>query len=85
MALSDESLRRFLTDNLRLELEDVNSATSLFSSGIIDSLGMLDLIVFIETICGIRIGASELTMANLDSIERILTFVASKTRSGTAG
>ncbi len=78
MGLSEESLRGFLTGDLRLEIEKVTAATPLFSSGVIDSLGMLDLIVFIEKSCGIRIGASELTMANLDSIDRILAFVASK-------
>jgi len=50
----------------------------LFSSGIIDSFSLVSLMAFIEDKGNLRINPSEVTIDNLDSIERILKFVDSK-------
>jgi acyl carrier protein len=56
-------------------LED---GTSLLDQGIVDSTGVLEVIGFIETTFGITVEDSEMLPDNLDSIERIASFVARK-------
>jgi acyl carrier protein len=74
-----QQIREFVTANFYVAdpaaLED---ATSLLEQGIIDSTGVLEVIGFIETTFGITVEDSEMLPDNLDSIERIATFVARK-------
>lgn len=51
---------------------------SLLDRGIIDSTGVLEVISFIEETFGITVEDSELLPENLDSIERIASFVVRK-------
>jgi len=53
---------------------------SLFiDTGIIDSVGVLELVAFIEETFGFRVEDEELIPENLDSINRLVTYVKSKT------
>jgi len=49
--------------------------TPLFSSGIIDSLNLLQLVTFVEQQCGFKVAAEELTLEHWDSVERILAYI----------
>lgn len=57
---------------------DVEDEDSLLDSGIVDSLGILDLVAFLEKSFGIRVGDEELNPANFDSIASVVRFVAAK-------
>jgi len=52
---------------------------SLLESGVIDSVGILELIGYIEKQFEIRVDDRELVPDNLDSIRKIAHFVARKT------
>lgn len=52
---------------------------SLIDSGLVDSTGMLDIILFIEGEYGIHIEDSETVPENLETIGRIAGYVARKT------
>lgn len=56
---------------------------SLIESGLVDSTGMMGVILFLETEFGITISDRETTPENLESIERIATFIDRK--RGPAG
>ncbi len=56
----------------------VRDEDSLLDSGIIDSLGILDLVAFLEKSFGIRVGDDELNPANFDNIATVARFVATK-------
>jgi acyl carrier protein len=56
----------------------VTDEDSLLDSGIIDSLGILDLVAFLEKTYGIRVGDEELNPGNFDSIASVARFVATK-------
>lgn len=75
-----KQIRDFVTANFYVadpgSLED---RTSLLDHGIIDSTGVLEVIVFVEKTFGITVEDSEMLPENLDSIERIAGFVARKT------
>lgn len=70
------NLIAFLQESRRLS--DVDEDMSLFSDGTIDSVGMIDLITFIEDSTGIEVGQSDVTLENFDSIARIVAYVRSK-------
>ena len=80
-----KQIRDFVTSNFYVAdpaaLED---RTSLLDQGIIDSTGVLEVIVFVETTFGIAIEDSEMLPENLDSIERIAAYVARKTAQPVA-
>ena len=75
MALTNENLREFLEFDLGVDVADVDPATLIFSSGIIDSFALVNLFTFIETEADIRINPGDVTLQNMDSIDRILAYV----------
>ena len=78
MALQQQ-IRDFVTTNFYVpDPKALDDATSLLDHGIIDSTGVLEVIVFIESTFGVTVEDSEMLPENLDSIERIAAFVAKK-------
>lgn len=72
--MTAEKLLEFLKDNLALD--DVTESTELFSSGLLDSVSMLELISFIEEGARIQVSQEDVTLENFDSVEKILKYVA---------
>ena len=66
----------FTTDTAALGLED-----SLLGRGIVVSTGMLEIIMFIEEQLGVTVKDEEMIPENLDSVQRIATFVESKRKA----
>jgi len=75
MALDFETIITYLADEHDVERDGVEGATLLFSSGLVDSFAMIDLVGFIEAESGARMGAADITLDNLDSIDRIVAYV----------
>jgi acyl carrier protein len=78
MALSKEVLLEFVTTNLGIDRAEVAEETPLFSSGLIDSKSMVDLILYIEREAEVSFEADDITLEHLDTINRILRFVDSR-------
>lgn len=57
---------------------DLADDLSLLDSGIIDSMGILDLVTFIEDEYGILVNDDELVRENFDSVMALNNFVAEK-------
>ena len=53
----------------------ISNDVSLIGQGVIDSTGILEVIVFLETEFSIKIADEEMTPANFDSIDAIAAFV----------
>jgi acyl carrier protein len=74
----DEAL---LMQNVR-QLSGMNGEatadTPLFSTGALDSLGMLSLITLIEERTGLEIRPHEVTLENFDTVSRMLSFAESR-------
>ena len=75
MSLTEEDLLKYLRDNQYVDTDGIDRSTLIFSSGIIDSFALIELMTFIEDRTGVALGAADITLENLDSIERILSFV----------
>jgi len=72
-------VREFVTSNFYVaDPKTLEDRTSLLDQGIIDSTGVLEVIMFIESTFGMTVEDSEMLPENLDSIERIAAFVARK-------
>jgi acyl carrier protein len=53
-------------------------------SGMVDSLGILDLVLFLEQEFGLQVSDEELSPENFDSLEAVSTFVRNKKDLGPA-
>ena len=74
-----QQIRDFVTANFYVaDPKALEDSTSLLDQGIIDSTGVLEVIMFIESTFGVTVEDSEMLPENLDSIERIAAFVARK-------
>jgi len=74
-----QQIRDFVTSNFYVaDPKALEDRTSLLDQGIIDSTGVLEVIMFIESTFGMTVEDSEMLPENLDSIERIAAFVARK-------
>lgn len=78
MGLTTEQVLAWLIENDSVEEGEVQHDTLLFSSGIVDSFDMVDLVAWIEETAGITFGPLDLNLDNLDSADRILAFVNAK-------
>jgi acyl carrier protein len=73
-------VRRFILENY-LFTDDESALgldESLLDRGIVDSTGMLEIIMFIEDELGVTVEDEEMIPENLDSVNRIAAFVAKK-------
>jgi acyl carrier protein len=78
MALRKQ-IRDFVTTNFYVaDPKTLEDSTSLLDHGIIDSTGVLEVIMFVETAFGVTVEDAEMLPENLDSIERIAAFVERK-------
>jgi acyl carrier protein len=82
MALTRDNLLEYLSSRMGLDAEGVDDATPLFSSNLLDSFSIVDLMMFIEKQAGIRLDTWDVTLENLDSIERILRYVQTRQAAG---
>jgi D-alanine--poly(phosphoribitol) ligase subunit 2 len=76
MALTEARLVEYLRH--QTGTEELDAKTTLFSDGTVDSVGMVDLISFLETEGGFEIAQDDVTLENFDTVTRILAFVASR-------
>jgi acyl carrier protein len=54
---------------------------SLFEKGVIDSTGVLELVAFIERKFDFRVEDNELVPQNLDSVDRLVSYIQLKLQS----
>jgi len=57
---------------------------SFLDSGIVDSTGMLELIMFLESTYGISVAPEEMVPENLDSVNRLVEFLGKKRAKAAA-
>ena len=73
-----QTIKQYIVDKIVGEEIEIADDASLFSEGIIDSLGNVKLISFLEKQYNIRIEPGEITMENFDTINQIVAFVEQK-------
>lgn len=81
-----EIIREFIANNF---LKGDKSKTfddddSFLEEGIIDSVGVVDLVLFIEETFNFRVEDEEIIPANLDSVNKLVVYVRSKLTSNNS-
>ena len=78
-------IRAFITERFPTATPDteIGDDTSFLESGLIDSVGVLELVDFLEQQFGISVEDTELVPENLDSIHNICVYLESKMRTGS--
>ena len=72
-------IKKYITDNILIgESYMINENVSFQETGIIDSLGFLELITYVEEMFNIKIMDDELIPENFDSLQKISHFVEKK-------
>jgi acyl carrier protein len=72
------TIRRFISEVFFVDNFDDDS--SFLEQGIIDSTGMVELVMFVENTFDIKIADDELVPENLDSLIKVSDFIARKNR-----
>jgi acyl carrier protein len=75
-----ERTRAYVVENFLYMRPDyqIGDNDSLLERGIIDSMGVMELVSFIETEFGIAVGDDDVTETNVGSLRAIGSFVASR-------
>ena len=76
---NNTTIRAFIIENFLFEENDgLKEDTSFLENGIIDSTGVLELVMFIEETYGISVDDDEIVPENLDSISNITKYIQRK-------
>ena len=75
MSELERDVRGFITDNFILDGDDLAGDASLTQQGVLDSMGVLELIMFVEERFGVKIPDEDTLPENLDSVDRIVRYV----------
>lgn len=73
-------IRQYVLENLLFSEDEqaIQDSDSFLDGGIIDSTGVLEIILFIEESFGIKVNEDEMIPTNLDSVDKLVGFVKRK-------
>ena len=76
----EAEVRRFIVDNYILDptVPELVGSDSLTGKGVLDSMGVLELILFLEERYGVRVPDNEMTPRNLDTIDGIVNYLQAR-------
>jgi len=74
-----DEIRQFITEKFLLNSGDhLDDDMSLLETNTVDSVGILEIVGFIENHFNLKVEDEELTAENLDSINKIARFIEKK-------
>ena len=76
-----EKIRTYIIENILEEEIDLTYRTVLYSDGLLNSMGHLKLLNFLERTFNVSIPAGEVNMDNFDTINQICDFIQNKSTS----
>lgn len=79
----EEKIKSFILDHFLHGEGVLKDGESLFGSGIVDSLRLMELIAFVEKAFNISVNMSDVTVENFDSVNKISELIKNKRRKRT--
>lgn len=75
-----KTIQHYILGNLLFTEDEsaLQDGDSFLDSGIIDSTGVLEIILFIEETFGVKVNDDEMIPANLDSVDNLAAFINRK-------
>lgn len=81
-----QQIRTYIIDNFLFGDEDgFDNGQSLLAGGIVDSTGIMELVMFLEETYGIKASEEDFTPENLDTVDNMVKFVERKLACGDDG
>lgn len=76
----EQTIRNYILNNYLFtdDQSALDSRDSFLERGIIDSTGIMEVICFLEQEFGLRVEDDEMTPENLDSVQRLVSYVGRK-------
>jgi len=71
-------ITKYLTDELGVDEESLKGDTPIFSAGLIDSMEMVNLLLYLETQFSIKLDAIMVSLEDLDTVNSITSLVERK-------
>lgn len=83
--LVNQQVRDFITENFLYARPDfeLGDADPLLGRGIVDSMGVMEIVVFIEEQYGLQVDDADITEENLGSLNAITAYVTSRASAGS--
>jgi acyl carrier protein len=82
MATTREQIRQFIRDSFLAD--EFTDDESFLGGGLIDSLGILQLVSFVESRFGVAVPDTDLVPANFDSVAKLAAYVDRRNRDKAA-
>ena len=79
--LNEAKIREFIFENYMIgeSEENLDNNDSFLEKGIIDSTGVLELIMFVEETYGMEVADDEVIPDNFDSVSKLCIYIGRKT------
>ena len=79
----EDEIRSYIIENMLYGDDSIGLATdtSLLSEGIVDSLGVVELVQYVESQFGVTVASDEIIPANFDSVASLADYVRRKQRT----
>lgn len=74
-----EKIKEFILKTSYITEDQVSNDTLIFAEGVMDSMGFISIIGFIEEAFSVEVADNELVESNFESIDAITAFVSRKT------
>ena len=80
----ESQIRGFLSENILFDGEGIvyNNDASLLEAGVMDSLGVMELVTFVSKSYGIIVPLEDISPVNFDSVNRLAAYVRRRRGSG---
>lgn len=78
MLISRDQILKYLEGNFGLDLTAIDDTTELFSTGLLDSFSVGDLLMFLEENGNFTVEPYEVVVENIDTVSSILDFAKRK-------
>jgi acyl carrier protein len=76
---TEHKIREFIIKNLYYaEDSPIGDEDSFLETGVVDSMGVMELVAFVQSEFGVEVAQSEIVVENFDSIRKLANFVRSK-------
>jgi acyl carrier protein len=74
------TVRELIAENFhyRGDIEKLSESDSLLEAGLIDSMGVLELVTFLESTFSIQVADEEVVPENIDTISRVVAYIQRK-------
>jgi acyl carrier protein len=82
----ESEIRKFITENMLFSADGFNydDNDSLLEAGIVDSIGVMELVTFLDKTFKITVPPEDISPDNFDSINRLANYIRLKQGTGRA-